>query len=79
MAAGRNSRSQLIPGIVTITNLIDSAFREMGVDAPISKEHARLILATESVSRALNGTSDLFDEAAHIRIHLCEINELQKN
>jgi hypothetical protein len=56
-------------------NLIDSAFRETGVDAPISKEHARLILATESVSRALNGTSNVFDEAAHIRIHLCEINE----
>jgi hypothetical protein len=50
---------------------IDSAFREMGVDAPISKDEARLILAVESASRAMDGRSNVFDEATHVRIHLC--------
>ena len=56
-------------------SLIDSAFREMGVDAPISKDEARLILAVKSVSKALEGSSNIFDEASHIRIHLCELSE----
>jgi hypothetical protein len=51
---------------------IDAAFREMGVDAPISKDAARLALATESARKALAGQSNVFDEATHIRIHLCE-------
>ncbi len=54
---------------------IDSAFKEMGVDAPISKSEARLILATESAKKAINGESNIFDEATHIRIHLCEMND----
>lgn len=53
---------------------IDCAFREMGVDAPISRNHARLVLAAESASRALNGLSNVFDSGTHIRIHLCELN-----
>jgi hypothetical protein len=56
-------------------SLIDSAFREMGIDAPITKNQARLALASNSVARALNGSSSVFDEATHIRIHLCELNE----
>jgi hypothetical protein len=51
---------------------IDSAFREMGIDAPIPKEKARLALATEAVQRAISGESNLFNEATHIRIHICE-------
>ena len=54
---------------------IDSAFREMGVDAPITKEMARLTLAIESANRALNGESNAFDEATHVRIHLCGLSE----
>ena len=54
---------------------VDCAFREMGVSAPIAKDTARLILATESVKRAINGESNIFDEAAHIRIHLCELKD----
>lgn len=54
---------------------IDSAFREMGVDAPISKDNARLALATECVQRAMKGASNVFDEATHIRIHLCELSD----
>jgi hypothetical protein len=54
---------------------IDAAFRDIGVAAPISKDAARLSLATESVKRALAGESNVFDEATHIRIHLCELNE----
>ena len=54
---------------------IDSAFREMGVDAPITKEKARLILAIESAHRAMNGESNVFDEATHIRIHLYELSD----
>jgi hypothetical protein len=51
---------------------IDSAFREMGVKAPIPKEEARLALATEAVTRAMSGESNIFNEATHIRVHLCE-------
>ncbi len=51
---------------------IDSAFREMGVDAPIPKDEAQLALATEAARRAISGESNLFNEATHIRIHICE-------
>ncbi len=54
---------------------IDAAFREMGVDAPITEEKARLCLATESARKALNGGSNVFDEATHIRIHLCHLSD----
>ena len=53
----------------------DSGFREMGVDAPIPKGKARLALAIESAHRAINGRSNVFDEATHIRIHLCELSD----
>jgi hypothetical protein len=64
---GNLVRSDLIPAD------IDSAFREMGVDAPISKDAARLTLAVESARKAVSGESNVFDEATHIRIHLCEL------
>jgi hypothetical protein len=51
---------------------IDSAFREMGVDAPVPKDKARLALATEAAQRAMSGESNVFNEATHIRIHICE-------
>lgn len=54
---------------------IDSAFREMGVNAPISKDEARVVLAVNAVRRALSGESNVFDEATHIRIHLCHWRE----
>jgi hypothetical protein len=54
---------------------IDSAFREMGVDAPISKDAARLALAVESARKAVSGESNVFDEATHIRIYLCELGD----
>lgn len=54
---------------------IDAAFCEMGVDAPVAKDMARMILAVESAHRALNGQSCLLSEASHIRIHLCELSE----
>lgn len=50
---------------------IDSVFREMGVAAPLAKDDARLVLAAESATKALHGDSNVFDEATHIRIHLC--------
>jgi hypothetical protein len=50
---------------------IDSAFREMGVAAPIPKAEAALILATEAVERVIDGDGNVFDVATHIRIHLC--------
>jgi hypothetical protein len=55
---------------------IDSAFREMGILAPISKEVARLTLAAEAAKKALSGQSNVFDEATHIRIHLCNFSEV---
>ena len=54
---------------------VDSAFREMGVNAPISKAEARLTLAAESARNAVTGWSNVFNEATHIRIHLCEVGE----
>ena len=50
--------------------VVDAAFREMGVNAPITKEQAQLALAIETARRVANG-SNVFDEATHIRIHLC--------
>jgi hypothetical protein len=61
--------SDLIPADV------DAAFREMGIDAPISKDVARLALAAESAKKALGGQSNVFDEATHIRIHLCGLKD----
>jgi hypothetical protein len=50
---------------------IDSAFQEMGIAAPISKEDATLILATEAVKDVIAGDGNVFDVATHIQIHLC--------
>src|SRR5580765_8647507 len=44
----------------------------MGVNAPIPKDTARLALAAESARRAISGGSHVFNEATHIRIHICE-------
>lgn len=57
------------------TDEIDTVFREMGVDAPVKKENARLTLAIECAHRVLNEGSNPFDEATHIRIHLCELSD----
>jgi hypothetical protein len=54
---------------------IDSAFREMGVAAPIAKGEARLALASEAARRATSGETDVFAEATHIRIHVCELHD----
>ena len=54
---------------------IDSAFREMGVNAPIPKNEARLVLDTEAAKRALAGETNVFNEATHIRIHICEFHD----
>jgi hypothetical protein len=51
----------------------------MGASAPIKKDVARLTLAIESAHRALNGESSVFDEATHIRIHLCELSDPPKS
>ena len=58
------------------TEEIDRAFQEMSVDAPVSKENARLFLATESAQKALNGQSNVFDGATYIRISLYELSDL---
>jgi len=47
----------------------------MGVNAPIPKDDARLVLATDAVKRALAGETNVFNEATHIQIHLCELRE----
>jgi hypothetical protein len=54
---------------------IDSAFREMGVTAPIAKDVAQLALASEAAKRATSGESNVFNEATHIRIHVCELHD----
>lgn len=55
---------------------IDSAFRDMGVKAPIPKEEARLALAVETARRALSGESNVFDMAMHIWVHICEVRQV---
>ena len=42
---------------------IDSAFREMGVAAPIAKDRARLIFAAELADRTIRGLSNVFDRS----------------
>ena len=54
---------------------IDAAFREMGVNAPIPKGEARLVLATDAARRALAGETNVFNEATHIQIHLCGLQD----
>jgi hypothetical protein len=54
---------------------IDSAFREMGVNAPIPKDEARLVLAMDAAKKALDGETNVFNEATHIRIHICELHD----
>jgi hypothetical protein len=46
----------------------------MGVDAPITRDKARIALAIESADRVLDGGSNALDEATHIRIHRCELS-----
>ena len=50
---------------------IDSAFREMGVDAPLPKDQARIALAAGAARRAISGESNVFNEATtHPNTHL---------
>jgi hypothetical protein len=60
-------------------NEVDSAFCEMGVAAPIAKSEALQILAIESAQRALDGRSNVFDEATYVRIHLCGLVDPPKS
>jgi hypothetical protein len=48
----------------------------MGVSAPIPKNEARLVLATNAAQRAVSGEWNVFNEATHIRIHLCHWDEV---
>jgi len=73
--AGLVNRGRLLTETDIRTDEIDSAFRELGVNAPIPKDEARLVLATNAVRRALSGESNVFNEATHIRIHLCHWDE----
>jgi hypothetical protein len=68
--AGLKGRKDIAEGDLP-SGTIDSAFREMGVAAPIPKAEAALILATEAVKGAIDGGGNVFDVATHIRIHLC--------
>jgi hypothetical protein len=47
----------------------------MGVDAPLAKDQARIALAAGAARRAISGESNVFNEATHIRIHICEWHE----
>ena len=47
----------------------------MEVDAPITKDDARLALAIKSAHKVLDGGSNVFDEATHVRVHLCEFSD----
>lgn len=74
--AGLVNRGRLLTETDIRTDEIDSAFRELGVNAPIPKDEARLVLAANAVRRALSGESNVFDEATHIRIRLCHWHEV---
>ncbi len=51
---------------------IESAFREMGIAAPISQRDCQLFLATETAQAAEAGKQNPFDAATHIRIAICK-------
>ena len=74
---GEQGDSPLLKGLKDIvesdlpSGAIGSAFREMGVAAPIPKAEAALALATEAVRRVIDGDGNVFDVATHIQIHLC--------
>jgi hypothetical protein len=74
--AGLVNRGRLLTETDIRPDEIDSAFREMGVNAPIPKDEARLALAVNAVRRALSGESNVFNEATHIRIHLCHWDQV---
>src|SRR5579872_5569901 len=76
--AGLVDRGRLLTETDIRPDEIDSAFREMGVNAPIPKDEARLVLATKAVRRALSGESNMFNEATHIRIHRSEERRVGK-
>ena len=73
--AGLVTRGRLLTETDIRPDEIDSAFLEMGVDAPIPKDEARLALATEAARRGLSNEWNVFDAATHIRIHICELNQ----
>jgi hypothetical protein len=54
---------------------IDSAFREMGVAAPITEREAQMTLARECAANAIDGKESVFDAATRVRIHLCRLSE----
>jgi hypothetical protein len=54
---------------------IDSAFREMGVAAPLPESETQLFLAAEAASKALGGNWNLIDAATHIRIYICHFDK----
>jgi hypothetical protein len=58
------------------TEQIDSAFREMGVAAPLEKNATRLALAAESATTALRRDTSVFDAATHIRIYICSFDQV---
>jgi len=76
MIAGLVNRGRLLTQTDIRADEIDLAFREMGVSAPIPKNEARLELASNAVRRALSRETNMFDEATHIRIHLCHWDEV---
>lgn len=57
------------------TSEIDAAFREMGVDAPITEDNARLALAIKAARKVASGESNVFDEATYVRVHLCRLSD----
>jgi len=50
---------------------VDSAFREMGISAPLEKREAQVILATEVARAVASGLQNPFDAATHIDIYIC--------
>lgn len=54
---------------------IDSAFREMGVAAPLSESETKLFLAADAVRKALDGNWNTVDAATHIRIYVCHFDK----
>ena len=73
--AGLVNRGRLLTQADVRQDEIDSAFRDMGVNAPIPKDEARLVLATETARRGLSSEWNVFDAATHIRIHICELRQ----
>ncbi len=53
---------------------VDSMFREMNIEAPLSMQQAQLALARETAEGVASNKTDPFNAATHVRIYICGLH-----